>query len=282
MKFDVIVPFHIKDDKTIEWCLIGIKQLPEVDNIIVVSNKKYRRRIEDLGVIFFDEDCVVEGLTAQTVKNGRWGWYFQQILKLGMADWVESHYYLVVDADTVFLRPIVFFNENQKPLYAFGSEYHKPYFTTFEQLLNFKANREYSFISHHMIFNKSLVVEMRNKFVKESTWYETIISLAKSSETESLFSEYETYGHYIKKFHPEELNIHSLKWSNFACEPYAKVIKRLSNFYDYSSFHFYSRKNNSLLSRSIRKIRFELKLVKEKIQHYKARILPDSLRLYSR
>lgn len=265
MKIDVVVPFHIKDDLTLDVCIQGLTRQAEVARILVVSNLKNRRRIESAGAVFLDEDEIVAGLTSKSFTHSRWGWYFQQILKLGMADWVETEYYLVVDADTAFLRPIGFFNQLGKPLYATGTEYHQPYFTAFEQLLNFKANREYSFIAHHMVFSKLIVLEMRKKFYKRLFWYDNIISLMGSSESSSNYSEYETYGHYLKTVHPEELYLRPLKWSNIAIEPSERVFHRLSKYFDYCSFHAYSREDKSLKSRINRKFHFEWMLMKEKL-----------------
>jgi len=263
MKLDAIVPFHIKDIGTIEWCLKGLKQNPDIGNIYVVCSCKYSNLVESFGVGFLDENQVVPGLKADSSVSKRWGWYFQQIIKLAMADLVETDYYLVVDADTVFLRPVNFFNKSGKPLYAIGSEYHLPYFKTIKELLNFTPKREYSFIAHHMIFNRHLVIEMREKFKKHEWWFDNILSMANSSNSISLFSEYETYGHFAKEFYPDEINIRQLKWSNFAIEPNEKIIRRLSRYYDYSSFHFYSREKKALFDLALRKFRFELKIIKD-------------------
>ena len=62
---------------------------------------------------------------------------------------------LVIDADTFFLKPTVFI-KNNKCLYNFGTEYHKPYFTHMlkldKELIKIYENK--SGICHHMIFEK--------------------------------------------------------------------------------------------------------------------------------
>lgn len=264
MKYDVIVPFHIKDNNTFKWCIDGIKQLPNVNRILVVCNREYWSGLMAEGVYLFDENKVVEGLHSKSFNNPRWGWYFQQILKIGMADWVETQYFLVVDADTVFLRPVEFFFNLGKPLYATGTEYHKPYFDTIGKILGFHPNREYSFITHHMMFNKALVIKMRESFEKSRFWHDSVSSLVSSNDSLSLFSEYETYGHFIKEFFPDELTIRPLKWTNFAIEPTDKDIKRLSKIYDYCSFHLYSRESKSSIRKFTRRLKFELKLLNER------------------
>ena len=127
MKVDTVVPFHSKDRDLLPWCIRGIRDHLDVARILVVANQASRQDVERVGAVFLDEDSVVEGLTASFLPSQRWGWYFQQILKLGMADKVNTDYYLVVDADTVFLREVTFFNSNGKPLYATSTEYYQTY-----------------------------------------------------------------------------------------------------------------------------------------------------------
>ena len=264
MKIDAVVPFHPKDHDTIGWCIQGIRKHLDVGRVLVVGSRECRSLVENLGAVFVDEDSVVEGLTAQSVQNKRWGWYFQQILKLGMADWVETAYYIVVDADTVFLRDVSLLNEAGKPLYAVGTEYHKPYFDVFERLLGFSASREYSFTVHHMVYSRDIVREMRERF-PDKPWYSSIVRYVEPQApwfSESQFSEYDTYGHYVKAMHPEEANIRPLMWANVALEPSPGLFRRLARYYDYCSLHACSRAGVSFPRRARRRLGFELRLLR--------------------
>jgi len=268
MKIDAVIPFHLKDSDTINWCVQGIKNHLDVARILVVCNRECRPLVESIGAIFFDENKVVEGLTAQSCPYKHWGWYFQQILKLGMADWVETDYYLVVDADTVFLRDVPLFNGAEKPLYATGTEYHKPYFDVFERLLGFSAKREYSFIVNHMVYNKHIVREMRERF-PEKPWHLSIVRYVEPQApwfSGAQFSEYETYGHYIKTLHPDEVNLRPLKWTIVSLRPSCGLFQRLSKYYDYCSLHAYLREDNSLVRRVLQRTRFELKMIKTQLK----------------
>ncbi|UZJ37310.1 DUF6492 family protein [Prosthecochloris sp. SCSIO W1103] len=270
MKIDVIVPFHQKDADTFRWCIQGIKQNIEFSRVIAITHKLSKNHVIDAGADFFDEEHVIKGLTAQSQSFKLWGWYYQQILKLGMANWVDTDYYLVVDSDTVFLNPVTFFTDNGKPLYCTGNEYHKPYFQSFENILGFKAQREYSFVTHHMVFNRYIVQEMQKKFQTDCVWYQQIINTAKTSM--HAFSEYETYGHYIKNLHQEELNLRSLEWANIAQPPSKKLFKRLSKHYDYCSTHLYLRKDKSYRKRIKRRVKFETKILKKELRKSISRI----------
>jgi hypothetical protein len=265
-KIDAVVPFHPRDEGTLNWCVQGIRNHLDVARILVVCNREYRPQVEGANAVFFDEDTVVEGLTARSFPHMRWGWYFQQILKLGMADRVETEYYLVIDADTVFLNPVSFFSAAGKPLYATASECHRPYFHTFEQLLGFKADREYSFVAHHMVFNRHIVREMRQRFRRCSPWFENIVQCMDSSSNCGCFSEYETYGHYVKAVHLGEIQIRPLKWINVPLSPSHGLFQYLSRCYDYCSLHAYMRGGGSLARRAWRRTRFELKMMKAQLE----------------
>jgi len=271
---DIVVLYHPKDRSTIDFCIDGIKQNILYDRILVVTKITEEKIRLSNDVIFVDEASVVNGLRFSTFshKGPRWGWYFQQILKLGVADLVKSQYYLVIDSDTVFLQPVGFFNSSGKPLYAVGTEYHKPYFETFEKLLKVQPNREYSFITHHMVFNKTIVFEMRGRFSQMANWYDGIVSCQDSPRSHSLFSEYETYGHYIKMFYPGELNLRTLKWANIPLEPSGNLLERLAKYYNYCSFHLYLREDGTRYKRFKRRVKVELGIKKRQMDKVRNRL----------
>jgi hypothetical protein len=72
--------------------------------------------------------------------------------------------YLVIDADTFFLKPTTFI-ENNKCLYNYGSESHRSYFTHMkrldENLIKFDKNK--SGICHHMMFEIKYIKEILTK-----------------------------------------------------------------------------------------------------------------------
>lgn len=244
MIFDVVVPYHIKDKDILPWCISGIHNHVNTARILVVCNRECQLDVEQTGAIFVDEESVIEGLTIESYSYWRWYWYFQQILKLGMADKVDTDYYLVVDSDTVFLREVSFFNAENKPLYTTHTEYHKAYFNAFRQLLGFHANREYSFTVHHMMYNRHIVKEMRDRFRGQTPWYLNIIKYLEPQppgNSISQFNEQETYGHYIKAVYPEEVNIRPLRRETSRDLPTEQLIKQLAREYDICNFHHWAR-----------------------------------------
>lgn len=236
-----MIPFHTKDLETLPWCLQGVQEhLHDVSRILVVCARKHRELVNKLGAVFVNEDHVVEGVTAAYSHWPRWGWYFQQVLKLGMAGLVATPYYFVVDADTIFLKDVALFEQNGKPLYAPDYSNYQDYFHIPEQVLGFKADWAYAFTVHHMVFSKAIVQEMLSSFTLQP-WYRMILRCVGPAAKHG-FNEQEVYGHYLHKYHPDEVNLRSLKMGNFADKPTASILESMAKNYDYVSLHKYMRR----------------------------------------
>ena len=174
------------------------------------------------------------------------GWYFQQLLKLQFA-FVDTSddYYLIWDADTVPLRPMTFFDASGRMLLAKTTEYHPAYFETYRRILGEEPNQEYSFITQHMLVQKSVAREMLARIEQhvkgEGNWaWKIMRSLPKSGD--NLFSEYETYGHYVKNHYPERVAIVERAWRReyklklTRGTPSRSGIKKLARDLDYMAF----------------------------------------------
>jgi hypothetical protein len=174
------------------------------------------------------------------------GWYFQQFLKFAfviVANDSDEHF-LIWDADTVLLRPVEFFDGDGRPYYTKATEHHLPYFETFEALFGEPAFREFSFISQHQIINKTILrdmlseIELRHPESKNWAWAIMENLRGKGS---NLFSEYETYGHYLKARHPDSFVIRNLDWTRnggkFAGNPpKQEKIGELGSRFDFAAF----------------------------------------------
>jgi hypothetical protein len=165
----------------------------------------------------------------------RKGWYFQQLLKLGASEHVQTDNYVVVDADTVFLKKIVLINGG-KYIFRRSAQYHLPYFQTYSRLFGYFPERQLSFISNYMVWNTRIVKEMLQKIetATKMKWYKAIISVIDRREGSS-FSEYETYGCYIRKFYPNFFDFVfnrnlELSVSHSVYHPIISIIARLRGF----------------------------------------------------
>ena len=260
-KFDVVIPFHIKDKPVIKYSISGCVKNLDIRNIYILTNIKnkafFNNQYENVKVI--DENSFFSDINIYNIKK-LWiqkkaerpsvssRWIYQQLIKMACSYKLKdlSKYYLLLDSDTIFLKktPMI---EDEKILICIGDEYHKPYFDVFKKLTSIKANREYSFIVHHQIINKNLMVELLKKYISKDSedwqkiWYKNILDNLDYS-IHSNFSEYETYGHFLKNYYPHMYKIRNLKWDNFSGYPNNKKIKRFSKKYDFVSFHSHQKK----------------------------------------
>jgi hypothetical protein len=174
------------------------------------------------------------------------GWYFQQLLKLQFAYFDPAEdYYLIWDADTVPVKPMNFFDEEGRMLLTKATEYHAPYFKTYRNLFGAEPHREFSMIAQHMIVQKSVVramlAQIEQRIDGAAAWpWKIMRSLPESGD--NLFSEYETYGHYLKNHYPDRVRFINRIWRrefrlNQGCAlPTPAELTVLAGDYDYVAF----------------------------------------------
>lgn len=211
VKLDVFIPAVEKDLEVLPYTIDSARENVRhpINEIIIVSPES--EKIKGLCIAkecrFVNENSVLP-ITKNEVKYyenkvDRSGWLFQQLLKLSGDTVCSQNYYLVIDADTILLRPQIF-RHNQKTLFNCSKEYHKPYSMMYEDLLGRKPVCPVSFVSHYMLFEKEKVgklkevIEARNKL----KWYAAVINKANSGEGK--FSEYETYGNFVLAYCPNQ------------------------------------------------------------------------------
>ncbi len=237
--FDIVIPVGPNDIKVLNMQVQYTKKnIIGYRNIYLIS---YDPTINIDGCITIDEKIFpFTKTTVETIhgKLDRNGWYLQQLLKLYAGIVIDGilERYLVIDADTLFLKPI-FFIENDKCLYNYGNEYHIPYFKHMIQLdENFtKVFKDKSGICHHMMFETKYVKEIFNIIESKHNDFFYNVFLKKVTDLNgSGASEYEIYFNYMIKYHSDKIIIRPLKWKN------------IGNFYnihnfDYVSYHHHSR-----------------------------------------
>lgn len=242
--FDIIIPLGPNDLNKIEIMFNNTKKnIIGYNKIYIITNKSNFNKLEKYeNIILIDEDIFDFNINyINSLKNNidkkRSGWYFQQLIKLYASFYIQELLpnYLVIDSDTNFLKPTKFF-DNQLPLYNFGTENHKPYFTHMQKIhpsLYKKSN--VSGICHHMMFQKNIIQQLF--YLVESyhnkKFYEIFLENVLNNEwPNSGASEYELYFNYLHLYHNNKFKIRELKWTNSS---------RLNNNneYDYISCHWY-------------------------------------------
>ena len=142
------------------------------------------------------------------------GWYLQQLLKMYSPFVIPGilENILVIDADTVFLRPTHFI-QNNKFLYGFSGENHAPYFAHAAKLHpSFtKTDPDKSGIVHYMVFQRKYlkkIMDMVEQLHKKTFWRAFLdeVDIMEGSGA----SEYELYFHYMLRMFPEKIEVRDL------------------------------------------------------------------------
>jgi hypothetical protein len=226
------------------------------------------RQVLGSDVRLLDEDALIPGVTLAELRQltlpgfpqGA-GWYFQQLLKFAFAfHKPEEDYYLIWDADTVPLRPLEFFDDEDRMLFTKAEENHAPYFDTYRKLLGEEPHREFSFIAQHLIVQKSALREMlaaiEARFPGPANWALKIMHHLEGAGT-NLFSEYEMLGHYVKNHYPQRAVFRELAWLREGSKetrgvPSAAQLALLAKRYHFAAFESSQRPLRRIL-RAIRR-----------------------------
>lgn len=193
----VIVPAVEKDAPVLKECLRSIREMVrhQLAEIWVVSpeSEAIRQLAAAEHCKFVHEDSILPR-PAKELKCR--GWVLQQFIKLNAAAFVGTPDYLVVDADTVFLRPQSFF-WNGKAVLRYADQYELLYNRSLELVFGHTRRFPVSFVTHHMLFNAAVVKEllrmMEQRFGRP--WWEAILHEVDQGHPIS-FSEYELYAHF--------------------------------------------------------------------------------------
>jgi len=153
-------------------------------------------------------------------KTNRGSWYLQQLLKLYagvvIPDIMER--YLVIDSDTIFLKPTTFIQDGLC-LLNYSDEFWGEYFLFMERLHpSFRKMHEKSGVCHHMMFETKYVKEMIEMVEKHNdNHYFYDIFLYKVNPNFFHFSgasEYELYFNYMLNYHSDKFIMRKLLFIN--------------------------------------------------------------------
>ena len=252
---DVIIPCTEKDLPILELCIQGIKDNGNIRRIIVLSKDQLTNNAE-----WFDETKYP--FSFQDIKNAlvndiperlkeiestsRTGWYYQQLLKL------YTHYVipgissniLILDSDTIFLKPVDFINDKGAAIFSTYRQYHKPYFQHAKRLLpNFEKVNSRSGITNYMLFQKPVLdrIFQEVESLHQKPFWKIFCNLVDTKDLSFAgASEFEIYFNYALS-RSDQFSIKTLKHRDLR---HIKSIQRYkaANF-DSVTLHAYSRRN---------------------------------------
>lgn len=259
---DVVIPAHEKDIPMLDLCIEGIKKnLVNVGTVYVVSKEGYTNNalwVPESCFPFSIRDVGNElGGDGGIGEHSRRGWYFQQLLKFYAHHVIEglSEYFLVLDSDTVILRPMAFITEDERTIFnvysrrCFLSSYYSHMTKLHPSLV--EVDKKKNPVVHHMLFKQEYLQELFalvEGYHHKPFWLAFLneVYLGKN-ENLRLFnvgaSEYTIYYNFMRIYHPDQCAARFPKAYNKVRGPSGFNEMRARGF-DIASSHDYYRTND--------------------------------------
>ena len=153
---------------------------------------------------------------------------------------------LALDADTIFLNPVEFIDNDGNALYDVGSEYHQPYFVHASKLIHnhpiSKIFPKYSGVCHHMLFQRHTIEDLFDSIYqthKIEPWKAILKCIDSNRLNDSSFSEYEIYFNFAFA-RTKQVKIRHLKWKNAKLD-INEIFDLQKKGFHYVSCHTYLR-----------------------------------------
>ena len=252
LPIDVVLAAIDKDYDVLIYVIDSIKKyvMHPIGKIIIISPKS--KKIIDLcnksKCYFVDENTVLpitkKNINYKVNNIDRSGWLFQQLLKYAAEKYCSNQYYLVTEADTVFLRSRIFEKNNKILLPCSHQLCHIPYINSYKKILGKEILPLVNFTTHHSLINRLRLNQLKLEIEKNCNkpWYRAIIENIDKTEG-STISDYETYGQYLYNNYRSEIQLED--WSNISLKrsSFSKInflLKKLYKNYKTVSFQSYN------------------------------------------
>lgn len=203
---DIIIPVIEKDIDTLVLTIESVRGniLQPITNIYLISpeSNKLRRLAEKMNCKFVLEDTVLPSFSKNKKRKG---WIKQQYLKLNADTVGKSEHFLIIDADTILIRPQIFINDHKAVLNVL----HDYWFCRKQMVkiaLGFPKFHNADFTSHHMLMSKTKLKALKQHLqsLHGKPWQDALDSL---EIPEGSFSEYELYGNFVAQQFPNEVEL---------------------------------------------------------------------------
>lgn len=180
---------------------------PVVKTTLIVPSDSLQRAKElsmswNLLVEVLSEDSFVSPDLAKRLKKtfgDRYGWILQQYLTVRFVSESRSEGVLVVDADTILLRPQTWLTKEGQQILSVSSEYESRYYYFLSSLGISSQNPRHTFVTHHMLMQPNFM-----KKALESAGFSEPDQLAKEvcdfavRESQNVFCiEFELYAQWL-------------------------------------------------------------------------------------
>lgn len=202
----VVIPCIYKDLPVLPYVVNGLRDhlRHKIRKIIILSprNQDIVETANSLNCEFvFEGDILPEGpkYYDKYYKNSlhhKGAWLYQQLLKFEISKHLPTENYITFDADTVMIRPVAFMHSAKRLLF-YSDAYRPDLFQLNRNLIPEIQQPFRSFITHSMMFTKSVVSELLSSIESHSkqNWKESIAGNVDPSR-EISFSEFEMYAQF--------------------------------------------------------------------------------------
>lgn len=249
--FDVVIPVAEKDLETLSYAVEGVRKnlMHPIGEIIIIGQKKpwLVQTVEKLHCRFVDEAALLAYLPEFSYElNGvdRSGWLRQQYIKLSFDAISTREHVLILDADTILIRPHVMLWKG-RTVFNHSSGYHRPCFEVLERILGINHPSALSFTAHYVPLSRTIITALKKELETKNgcSWYQAILE-AVDLEEGAAFSEQDLYGNYFFLHHRREMSRNywfnlalpreELSRLDFHCSDKKRRYKSIS-FHDYMS-----------------------------------------------
>lgn len=155
-----------------------------------------------------EEHQVLDAELVDTISGcfgKRKGWILQQLLKVQCVLNCAAEAALVLDADTLLLKPTLFLDRAGRQVLHVSSEWQQSYYRFVAELFPMPAP-PISHVTHHMILKPSVLQEIMTRYF-DGSLYRLVTRAAVFSSAQETMSpvsiDYELYAQYLRRFHPD-------------------------------------------------------------------------------
>lgn len=214
-KIDIVIPCSLQDMNLLHLTIKGVRYsaINPIGEVYIVSPNKVctslKNNFPDCQVIPESEILPYQlvDLIRELVPEKRQGWVTQQCIKFLMVHRSNEIATLVVDADTVLIKPRVWINSKLIQTLSISTDFHAPYKNHQKKFFS-RKNYFFGFVTNYQLMQKSLV---RQIFGSDLKLLENWIRMADFKEHSPL-SEYDTYGEFLVRQKPKSFVF--AKWNN--------------------------------------------------------------------
>lgn len=248
MIFDVVIVSHEFDFNKLKFIIKNIDiNLPDAEEIHLILSERERYLDNDIiekltnKKIFYHIETEVLKIDKDKIKHRR-NWIYQMMLKF-FQNVTKNDNYLIIEADTVILKKLEFFQGEKTIFYLGMNQYHEPNFNFMNKVFNLNREYNHSFISELMMYNKKIIRDILYKS-KCNSIQDFLNLVYNNVDNNSYPADYEIYGNFCYKYYKDKYIIQKLNsksvgrygnWTDEEIEEFINTNKQ----YDTVSFHTY-------------------------------------------